>query len=150
MTEKQTKEMEKKSYISRLCIYLGINGFSQTSERRAIAEAIADFDKHFTIHDLQSYLQNNKYHISLATLYNNINLMINAGLVNKYQFSTNSQPYYEKCLDNQRHNHIYNIKSKELIEFSDPKISEIITDIEQKYNFKVLQHSFIIYVENNN
>ncbi|MBO4581222.1 MAG: transcriptional repressor [Bacteroidales bacterium] len=134
-------------YTALFCSFLSKNKLSHTSERIAIADTIALFDKHFTIHDLHSYLKEHKYNTSLSTLYSNLNLLIKAGLLHKYTFESGT-PYYEKCMPNKAHNHIYNIHNHQIIEFQDSRISQIISDIERKYQLKILQHDFILYTDN--
>lgn len=148
--EKDNKNLSFNDYVSRFNVFLKQRKLSHTSERNAILRAIYQFDKHFTLEELLNYLKKNKYYVSRSTLYNNINLLLEAGLIYKYQFSNQDLPCYEKCLKENVHNHIYNIKTQEVIEFSDHRIEDIIHEIEQKYNIKVLQHNFVAYCEDNN
>ncbi|MBO4543678.1 MAG: transcriptional repressor [Bacteroidales bacterium] len=141
------KSKQNSCFSTQFYIYLSEKKYSKTSERKAIAEAINKFNSHFTINDLHAYLINNKYHISLATLYNNIHMMTEAGLLQKLEFASKGYPCYEKCTSIDHHSHIYNIKNQHIKEFSDPRIPLIIEDIEKKYKIKAVQYKFTIYTE---
>ena len=143
---RKTNNKTTETYTSLFCSFLSKNKLSRTSERMVIADTIALFDKHFTIQDLHTYLKLHKYNTSLSTLYSNLNLLIKAGLLHKYTFESGT-PYYEKCMPNKSHNHIYNIENHQIIEFQDARISQIIKSIERKYHLKVLQHDFILYAD---
>lgn len=137
----------KDPYTALFCSYLSRHKLSKTSERMSIATTIATLNRHFTIQELHAYLKEHKYNTSLSTLYSNLNLLIKAGLLRKYTFD-NTSPYYEKCLPCNNYGHIYNNDKHNIIEFTDPRIAQIISAVERKYKIKVLQHNFILYTDN--
>lgn len=141
------KVINNNSYTALFCSFLSRNRLSKTSERIAIADTISALDKHFTIQELHTYLKAHKYNTSLSTLYSNLNLLVKAGLLRKYAFD-NTTPYYEKCLSHNAHGHIYDNSSQTITEFNDPRIAQIITAVERKYKIKILQHTFILYTDN--
>jgi Fur family ferric uptake transcriptional regulator len=61
-------------------------GRRKTEVRFAILSEICGFPKHFDMDMLQNKLNDNKFHVSKATLYNTLNVLIDAGLVVRHQF----------------------------------------------------------------
>ncbi|MBR5335483.1 MAG: transcriptional repressor [Bacteroidaceae bacterium] len=76
--------------------YLRSNKLRSTPERHAILNAIYTMEGSFDIETLLSHMEKNeKFHVSRATVYNTIALLINANLVIHHQFAGESR--YEKC-----------------------------------------------------
>ncbi|MCC8171594.1 MAG: transcriptional repressor [Parabacteroides sp.] len=74
--------------------YLTRNGHRQTRERYAILEQVYDMKGHFDVETLYNkMLEEKSFHISRATLYNTIELLITAGLLVRHQFGTLAAQY---------------------------------------------------------
>ena len=84
--------------------YLKEKGLRNTPERYTILEEIYNYDKHFNVDDLYLLMLQKKYHISKATIYNTIEVFLDAGLVRKHQFGESST--YEKSYFDRQHDHI--------------------------------------------
>lgn len=69
--------------------YLQDKKFRNTPERYTILEEIYNMDHHFNVDDLYLIMMNKKYHVSKATIYNTIEIFIDAGLIRKHQFGKN-------------------------------------------------------------
>jgi len=132
-------------YLQCFYSFLDAHKLKRSSERNAILRTVYDYNKHFTFEHLQKKLKQKKYHISQSTLYVTLNLLEKAGLVFKHHFPYSSIPQYEKIQCDNSHNHVYVEGAKEMIEFSDNRINEIIKEVEEKYNVNVVKHSFILY-----
>jgi Fur family ferric uptake transcriptional regulator len=73
--------------------YLTENKLRKTEERYTIFDEICAFPGHFDICMLHQKLNNTKYHVSKATLYNTLKVLIDAGLVVRHQMDSKSVQY---------------------------------------------------------
>ena len=129
--------------------YLKEKGLRNTPERYTILEEIYNYDKHFNVDDLYLLMLQKKYHISKATIYNTIEVFLDAGLVRKHQFGESST--YEKSYFNRQHDHIVIYKDssqkeiEEIIEFCDPRIQAIKESIENTFGVSIDSHTLYFY-----
>tara|TARA_Y100000994_G_C15619701_1_gene412458 strand:- start:21 stop:455 length:435 start_codon:yes stop_codon:yes gene_type:complete len=136
--------MKQKELLNK---YLADNNLRQTPERYIILKYIYSISKHFDIDYLYSCI-NKKEKISRATIYNNLEILTEAGLIKKLHFNHN-KVLYEKSLNKNQHDHIICKMCGKIIEFCDPRIKNILDSISEITNFKVESHSLNIYGECN-
>jgi len=122
--------------------YLKEHTLRKTSERFAILERIYSIEGHFDIESLYSFMKENHYRVSRATLYNNINLLLDCKLVTKLQFGNNAQ--FEKAYNTNIHNHFICTDCGKVKEFSDVNIKRAIQSKKIK-NFNVSHYSLYVY-----
>ena len=77
--------------------YLEMNHHRKTSERYKILRTIYGINGHFTIEELNDYLQESNFPVSRATLYNTLNLFLELRLVTRHRFQGTTK--YEACYD---------------------------------------------------
>lgn len=101
--------MEEKSKISaknKFTLYLESKNLRKTPERFAILEKIFSLNEHFDVETLHGILEKDSYHVSRATVYNTMGLLIDCGLVRRHNFD-NQQPKYEKVgVTSPNHHHL--------------------------------------------
>ena len=96
----------------------------KTPERYAILDKVLELSAHFDIMSLYREMEQDSYHVSRATIYNTMELLVECGLVRKHQFG-NRHAQYEKVLDATNHHHlmctecgkIKEVKDTELIKY---------------------------------
>lgn len=133
--------------------YLQEKKFRNTPERYTILEEIYSMDRHFNVDDLYLIMMNKKYHVSKATIYNTIEIFLDAGLIRKHQFGekTGTISSYEKSYFDKQHDHLVIYKKdsdkeiEEIIEFCDPRIQTIKESIEEAYGVEIENHSLYFY-----
>ncbi len=104
--------------------FLEMKKMRKTPERYAILEKIYNFDLHFDAEALFQLMQS-EYRVSLATIYNTIDLLLSCSLIVKHQFP-GQKATYEKNFGKQTHHHLICTKCGSIKEFSDNKIKNVI------------------------
>ncbi len=142
MLKQETKDAVEKILID----FLEKNNQRKTSERFAILNEIYSHDGHFDIEALYVLMKNKKYRVSRATLYNNIELLLEAGLVIKHQFGKNLAQF-EKAYKFKQHDHLICSDCEKVFEFCDPRIMQIQNMAEEMLNFDVTHHSLNFFAK---
>ena len=123
--------------------YLMKNGHRKTPERYAILETVYSISGHFDIDELYRYMaEKERFRVSRATLYNTIDLLIDAGLVIKHQFGNSSQ--YERSYKNETHHHMICTSCGKVTEFSDENLRIAIEQTKLK-SFSMSHYSLYVY-----
>ncbi len=129
--------------------YLEEHKYRKTPERYAILEEIYKLNEHFDIDYLYTLFKEKHFSVSKATIYNTLELLLDAGLVRKHQFGK-IQAFYEKSYFNKNHDHIIILDEFEIIEFCDPRIDEIKKDFEEAMDIEIESHTLYFYARRKN
>lgn len=97
-------EKIKTSAKAAFTLFLKSKKLRKTYERYAILEMVYEMTDHFYIESLYSALEESAHHVSRATVYNTIQLLIEAGLVRRHQFG-NQPAQYERVVGQRIGNH---------------------------------------------
>lgn len=109
--------------------YLLLNNLRQTGERYAILEFVYQMVGHFDVDMLYVYMLDKKnYHVSKATLYNTIELLVNARLVVRHQFGS-AAAKYETIVQAQTHAHLVCTYCGVVRENKDEKMMRILQNV---------------------
>jgi len=105
-----------------LTSYLKADGKQRlTPERYAILDTVMGIQGHFDAESLYYRLMANGVKISKATVYNTLDILLNAGLVSKYRFADKTSRY-EKAFGRPHHHHLICLQCGEIVEFVDEKL----------------------------
>ncbi len=75
--------------------YLDAHGMRRTTERYAILHRIMNINGHFTIEELQQMIQNDGFRVSRSTVYNTVELLMDAKMLRRHVFE-GMQAQYER------------------------------------------------------
>lgn len=109
--------------------FLHRKGLRKTPERFVILKKISQIADHFYIDELRRMIENDGYHISLATVYNTMQLLMEFGYVRRHQFE--GQPaQFERVGDNMQGNHHHLIcrNCGKIKEVKDPGLLKTINE----------------------
>jgi Fur family ferric uptake transcriptional regulator len=134
----KSKEMEAFRRHLQAC------GLRLTRDRRAIVEQIFAMHEHFTIDDLFVELHLQGVRLSKTTLYRNLPLLIESGLIRRVpDESTNAR--YEHVLGHPHHDHLICLGCRREIEFSSDQIETAQDEVCQEFEFQPVRHRLGIW-----
>ena len=135
---------------NRFAKFLTENHHRKTPERFTVLETIYSVDDHFDVERIYEMIKKRGIHVSKATVYNTLELLLQAGLIRKHQFSDKAA-FYEKSLYNNQHDHVILLQNNgqidQIIEFCDPRIDAIRKDLENYLGITIDSHDLYFYVK---
>ena len=124
--------------------YLEQNQQRKTPERYAILDEIYTSKEHFDVDELFVKMKSRNYHVSRATVYNTLDLLVESGLVKRHQFGKNTS-HYEQAFGYKQHDHLICNHCKKVFEFCDPRVQQITSTMGSLLKFNVSSHSLHLY-----
>lgn len=139
-TKEDIKEEVRKLFIS----FLELKKQRKTPERFAILDEIYSSKEHFDVETLYVHMKNRNYRVSRATVYNTLDLLLDAGLVTKHQFGKNLA-LFEGAYGYKQHDHMICNHCNKIFEFCDPRIQQIKSMMGDLLSFEVTEHSLHLF-----
>lgn len=98
-------------------------GLKVTHQRMVILKAAAEMDSHPSTENIYEAIKRDNPSISLGTVYKTLETFVQSGLLNKVS-TRGGQMRYDPKMEN--HGHIYCDNTKEIIDYYDEELNEII------------------------
>lgn len=118
-------------------------GMRMTDQRRIIARVLSESDDHPDVEEVYRRAVSQDPHISIATVYRTVRLFEEAGILERHEFG-DGRARYEQVTET-HHDHLINIQTREVIEFSDKQIEELQRMIAQQLGFRLVGHRLELY-----
>lgn len=118
-------------------------GLRMTEQRRMIAAVLGSSRDHPDVDTLHARVAERDERISLATVYRTVKLFEEAGILEKHDFG-DGRARYEPA-DQAHHDHLIDLQSGEVIEFSDPEIEVLQERIAARLGYRLKGHRLELY-----
>jgi len=119
--------------------FISGKGLRNTPEREEIIEEIFSSHNHFDIDELYLRLKHNGSKVSKASIYRNIPLIIECGLIKEVWFE-DGHMHYEHIYGHGPHCHLRCIGCGKVVEFVDQGLKNIEERIADENGFQILDH----------
>ena len=135
---------ETSETIEKRCLAKGVK---LTDQRKVIAKVISESKQaygeadHPDVDELYSRVSKIDSKISIATVYRTVKLFEESGILMKHDFK-DGKARYEL---NDDHNHLIDIKSGNIIEFTDDEIEKIQKRIAEKHGYILVDSKLELY-----
>ena len=130
----------KESRIERLCAK---KNMKMTAQRRVIAQVLSSADDHPDVEELHHRAAAIDSSVSIATVYRTVRLFEEAGILDRHDFGDGRARYEEATYEH--HDHLINIKSGAVIEFTNDEIEAIQERIAREHGLRLVDHRHELY-----
>lgn len=136
--------MEKEKTHEKFKKFLKSGKHRITPERFEVLDYALESGGHFSADELYLQMKSGKSNVSRATVYNSLELLVKCGMLVKRHFGDN-KTFYESSYNRQNHGHLICKVCGEIIEFNNPKISEVVDEIVTENRFSNDSFQFNIF-----
>lgn len=134
------KRAKAESRLERLCAERGMR---MTGQRRTIAKVLSEAEDHPDVEELHRRASERDPRISLSTVYRTVRLFEGAGILDRHEFG-DGRARYEPAGPG-HHDHLINVKTGEVIEFSNEQIEKLQEAVARELGFKLIGHRLELF-----
>ncbi len=129
------------------------SGSRLTEPRKLVLEILRNSDEHPTATEIYVQAHRMKPSIGLTTVYRTLELLIQLGIVQKFEFGEGKSRFelVDKPGANGRHHHLVCLKCRKIIDYSDISeeekefLSRVKGRLKSKHDFKIFDHLMWFY-----
>ena len=132
--------MTRKIDIEALCADKGLR---ITEQRRVIAKVLGESEDHPDVETLHARASAVDPHISIATVYRTVRLFEEAGILERHEFGDGRSRY--EAASESHHDHLINMKTGEVIEFSNEQIERLQEGVARELGFRLIGHRLELF-----
>ncbi len=130
--------------LKKLAAFVEKKGLNRSQAREKILETIVKEARHFRAQDLLERLQKRYPEVGKATLYRNLPVLVESGLIQEGPMGPHGNALYELSED-RHHDHIVCMDCEQIFEFHNDFIEQKQTLISKKMGFTLRDHRHVIY-----
>jgi len=126
--------------LEQLCAQKGMR---MTEQRRIIARVLSEAQDHPDAEELYTRARALDPNMSLATVYRTVRLFEDAGIITRHDFGDGRARFEE--IPDTHHDHLIDVKTGEVMEFSDDEIEKLQIKIAKKLGYRLIDHRLELY-----
>lgn len=128
------------SRLEQLC---SERGLKMTEQRRTICRVLSEASDHPDVEGVFRRAVALDPKISIATVYRTMRLLEEANVIRKHDFG-DGRARFEESRD-EHHDHLIDVKTGEVIEFSNDAIEKLQEAVAEKLGYKLIGHKLELY-----
>ena len=121
-------------------------GLRYTSQRQTVWDEIKKSEEHRDAEDIYLQLKSNNHHVSRATVYRTIDVLVKNHMVRKMDLG-DGRNLFEPRIDDEHHDHMICLDTGKIIEFFDEELEDLQDKIAEKHGYKVVRHVHQLFVK---
>ena len=118
-------------------------GLRMTQQRRLILRVLAEADDHPDAKGIFTRAFSHDPTLSLSTVYRTMKLLETRGAIERHAFEDGVSRY--EHADQQHHDHLIDLDSGPVVEFSSPEIEELQRRIAAELGYELVRHRLELY-----
>ena len=131
--------MADQKLLNRFKEALKKEGLKYTPQRTAVLEEIIKDKGHRESEEIYLALKKSGQHVSRATVYRTMDILVNNGFARKMNLG-DGRARYESKVNSPHHDHLVCMDCGLIVEFMDQKIEDLQDKIAIQYNFQLKRH----------
>jgi len=118
-------------------------GLRMTEQRNIIADVVDEIGGHPDVNEIHFKANEKDKNISIATVYRTVKLFEEYGALEKHDFKDGRSRY--ESISNNHHDHLIDIDTGEVYEFTNEQIERIQKTIAKELGFALIDHRLELY-----
>lgn len=128
------------SPLEKYCVEKGLK---MTDQRRLIAQVLSESKDHPDVDSLYKRALKMDPKISIATIYRTLKLFEEINALERHDFGDGKSRY--ETIPETHHDHLIDIETGQVLEFHDPEIEALKTQIAKRLGFRLVDHRLELY-----
>jgi Fur family transcriptional regulator, ferric uptake regulator len=128
------------SRLEQLCVEKGLR---MTGQRRVIARVLSESQDHPDVELVYKRAVDIDETISISTVYRTVRMFEENGILERHDFGDGRARYEE--VSDQHHDHLINVQTGQVIEFTSDQIEELQKKIAEELGFELIDHRLELY-----
>ena len=119
-------------------------GLRMTEQRKTIARVLEQSHDHPDVEELYRRASAIDANISIATVYRTVKLLGDFDIIERHEFLSDGRSRFEAASES-HHDHLIDLKTGKVIEFSNSQIERLQEEIARKLGFRLVDHRLELY-----